>query len=399
LLAAVIDGNGKPAAGVQVEWQPQGGGKIVPLDDATDESGQARAAWLLDGTEGAHTAEAALPGFEPATFTATGTAEPDELPFDELRGLDFATYDGSHQVVHPDYVFTPNDLFGPRHHLAITPYPFGNARFENPSLFDGGRPDVLTLSPDVPNPVVLPDQGYLSDPDLVYVPERGELWLYYRQVTSDNIIQLVRTRDGRIWSAPVEVVRAPNHQIVSPSVVRRGADDWWMFSVNSGTAGCGGPSTVVEVRRSSDGIHWGAAAPVDLTQPNFWAWHIDVQWIPSRNAFWAIYNVKTAGGCTTPAAFMASSDDGMAWAVVATPVLAKGRSPAFQDIVYRSTFSYDPTSDALTFWYSGARYEDGRYVWGAAIERRRRADIFERRLAVRRPDDFAPAPAPLTDWP
>lgn len=399
LVVLAVDGNGAPAAGVQVNWHLQGNGRLLPLDEATDADGRARAAWLLDETEGAHTAEAVLPGFDPAKFTATGTAEPGELPFDEIRGLDFATYEGSRQVVHPDYAFTPNDLFGPRHHLAITPYPFGNARYENPSLFDGGRPDMWALSPGTPNPIVLPEQGYLSDPDLVYVPEHDELWLYYRQVTTDNIIHLVRTRDGRQWTSPAEVVRAPNHQIVSPSVVRRGADDWWMFSVNAGASGCGGPSTVVEVRRSSDGIHWSAPAPADLTQPNLWVWHIDVQWIPSRNVFWAVYNVKTGGGCTTPAVYMASSDDGMAWQVVSTPVLAKGGYPAFQDIVYRSTFSYDPADDALTFWYSGARYENSRYVWSAAIERRRRTDIFERRTALMRPESFTPAPAPLTDWP
>ena len=62
---------------------------------------------------------------------------------------------------------------------------------------------MWALSPGAPNPVILPDQGYLSDPDLVYVPERDELWLYYRQVTSDNIIHLIRTRDGRQWTSPV----------------------------------------------------------------------------------------------------------------------------------------------------------------------------------------------------
>ena len=91
----------------------------------------------------------------------------------------------------------------------------------------------------------------------MYVPDLGELWLYYRQVTSNNVVQLVRTSDGRTWSAPMEVIRAPNHQIVSPSVVRRESGDWWMFAVNSGSSGCGAASTVVEVRRSTDGIHWG----------------------------------------------------------------------------------------------------------------------------------------------
>src|SRR5881394_4135057 len=127
IVVGVVDGDGLPAAGVQVTWHLRGGGKILPLEDVTDVHGHARAAWLVDGSEGTQTAEVASPGFDPVTFTAMGTAEPGELPFDDLRGLDFATYDGSRQVVHPDYVFIPTALFGPRHHLAITPYPFGNA--------------------------------------------------------------------------------------------------------------------------------------------------------------------------------------------------------------------------------------------------------------------------------
>jgi hypothetical protein len=49
----------------------------------------------------------------------------------------------------------------------------------------------------------------------------------------------------------------------------------------------------------------------------------------------------------------------------------------------RSTFAYDPSTDALTFWYSGARYEDGRYIWSAAVERRRRGAIFSAAAAMK----------------
>ena len=129
---------------------------------------------------------------------------------------------------------------------------------------------------------------------------------------------------------------------------------------------------MVEVRRSTDGIHWGQAAPVELSQPDLWPWHIDVQWIPQLNRFWALYNVKTAGSCTTPAVYLAESTDGLDWQVVGPPVLVKGAIPELEDIVYRSTFEYDPATDAVTFWFSGARYESGGYRWSAAIERRRR---------------------------
>jgi hypothetical protein len=58
-----------------------------------------------------------------------------------------------------------------------------------------------------------------------------------------------------------------------------------------------------------------------------------VQWIPTRNEFWAVYNGKTAGSCTTPAVFLASSPDGVTWRVMDQPVIAKGRVPQFADIV------------------------------------------------------------------
>jgi hypothetical protein len=398
IVAIVVDADGLPARRVRVDWQGDGDDLLLPDAAETDERGEARARWRLGASAGERVARARLPGLEPAVFTAIAEP-PDALPFDEFLPLDFATYDGSRQVVHPDYAATPAGAFGQRFHLAITPYPFGDAAYENPSIFQGARRDHWDLGPGAPNPVVLPGAGYLSDPDIVYVPEAGELWLYYRQVTADNVIWQVRTRDGLVWSEPVEVARAPNHRIISPSVVRRAADDWWMFAVNAGSSGCGAMATAVEVRRSADGLHWGDPVPAALAQPGLWAWHIDVQWIPERHAFWAVYNVKTEGSCTTPAIYMAESGDGLGWDVIQQPVLVKGVVPELQDIVYRTTFEYDPATDALTFWYSGARYESGRYRWAAAVERRLRSEVFQAAAATLDPRQLPPAPAPLEEWP
>jgi len=60
---------------------------------------------------------------------------------------------------------------------------------------------------------------------------------------------------------------------------------------------------------------------------------------------------------------------------------------------------YDELTDALTFWFSGARYEAGRYVWGAAVERRRRAEVFGTLGESIDIPFLPPAPAPLEDWP
>lgn len=323
---------------------------------------------------------AALIGFAGCRDLPPAPAPPDPpdpkggLVLDELRPLHFDTYDGSGQVVHPD---VPSGIVAarePERLLVLTPYPYGDSYWENPSIF--GSPDPLAWVPlrGVQNPIARAVSGYLSDPDVVYDPAADRYDLYYRRVGKENEILLTRSSDGVSWTAPVRVAHAPNHDIVSPAVVRRAEGEWYMWSVRSGV-GCAGAATTVERRRSPDGVSWSAPEVVTLQQPGYSVWHLDVRWIPSLGAYWALYNVKTPGTCATPAVFLATSDDGLHWTTFPSPVLSRGASRAFDDIVYRSTFSYDPATDVVTFWYSGARYAGGRYVWSAAVQRRARAAL------------------------
>ena len=108
------------------------------------------------------------------------------------------------------------------------------------------------------------------------------------------------------------------------------------------------------------------------------AWHIDVQWIPARGEYWALYNTYPEGGtCTTDALRFARSPDGLHWTTSPSPVLRRGVSDAFRDVVYRSTFAVDPEGAYVTFWFSGASYATGKYVWRAATETRRVTDLLE----------------------
>jgi hypothetical protein len=399
IVATVLDAAGQPVPNVEVTWSADGDGRTTAATHVTDAQGQARARWVLGTLIGPSRATAAVAELEPATFTAIAET-PDQMPFGEVHVLDLATYDRSRQVVHPDYVRVPDEDAQHGHHLAITPYPFGDPTGENPSHFVGERVDQFALPPGAPDPVIRPTEGHLSDPDLLYVDTSRELWLYYRQVTGENVVMLTRTTDGVQWSPPVEVVRAPNHEVVSQTVVRRGEGDWWMWAVNAGARGCGGPYTTVEVRRSTDGLHWSAAERVGLDHEDLYPWHLEVQWIPSRNEFWALYNVKRGGDCATPALYLATSPDGHAWTVIHPPVLTRGRVPTLWDIVYRSSFQYDPQTDAITFWYSGARHTGTHYVWSAAVERRRREEIFTQTAALRGgPSDWGDPPAKLLDGP
>jgi hypothetical protein len=202
----------------------------------------------------------------------------------------------------------------------------------------------------------------------VFNPETGELWLYYRAVNTQNQIFLVRGTAPSLWSTPTLVASGSNHTIVSPTVVRRGEGDWLMWSVNSGAVGCSSSSTTVEMRRSIDGVHWSDPVTTDLVEEGAFAWHIDVEWIAARSEFWAVYNVKVPGSCTTAALHFATSIDGLRWDVQPGAVLVRGAIPAFDDIVYRASLLYDDPSRSVTLWYSGARFGDSGYAWRIATE-------------------------------
>jgi hypothetical protein len=49
-------------------------------------------------------------------------------------------------------------------------------------------------------------------------------------------------------------------------------------------------------------------------------------------------------------------------------VLIREAIPEFRDIVYRASLLYDAKADAVTLWYSGARYDGARYTWRIATE-------------------------------
>ena len=206
------------------------------------------------------------------------------------------------------------------------------------------------------------------DPDELYNPDAGELWLYYRGVTTQNSVLLIRATSPTQWSAPALVVNGANHSIVSPTVVRRSKADWMMWSVNSGAGGCISATTSEELRRSGDGVNWSAPVATDLAESDNYPWHIDVEWIPSRGEFWGVYNVKVTGSCTTAALHFAVSADGLHWVPTISPVLARSAIPAFDDIVYRGAISYDAGADVVTLLYSGAQFRNGRYAWRIATE-------------------------------
>ncbi len=364
----VVDGKGSPVANAPVLWQAWKG-KISPDSALTDDAGFASATWRMPDSAGRDSAVAMTPGANSLGFTALaeeGASGGEEVA---LHPLALETYDGSNQAVHPDHVRLPTDWEGATQALLATPYPFGNANYENPSYYAGYDAEEWTVPSGLTNPIVRPSGGYLSDPDALYDPGTDRVRVYYRQVTADNRIWLITSADGIRWSTPELVASAPNHQIISPTIVRRASNDWLMWAVNAGARGCTSASTTVELRRSTDGEHWSAPQPVSLDQAGGFAWHIDVEWIAGLNEYWAVYPLKTAGDCTTRALYFATSPDGIHWQTYPQPLLSRGAIPELMDVVYRSSIDYDAELDEVSIWYSGARYDGSAYVWRVAYER------------------------------
>jgi hypothetical protein len=280
--------------------------------------------------------------------------------------IDFATYENSHQVVHPSAVSFPSSWHGQRYWMAVTPYPNGNSHVENPSIFGSTTGDDWAPPSGVTNPLETTSRGYLSDPDLVFDARADELRLYYREVVethhrhrhpkheADNLY-MTRSSDGVHWTDPVALVSDRGRFVVSPAVARRAENDWKLWSVDAGRTGCNSHRTTLLLRQSEDGIAWHAATPVTFTQPGYLPWHLDVQWIPQLDSYWALVAAYPRGRtCTETSLFLATSSDGVTWTTYPSPVLARGTVPEFSTNVYRSTFAFDADGESLTIWLTGA---------------------------------------------
>ncbi|MEP6764256.1 MAG: hypothetical protein ABJB66_08110 [Gemmatimonadaceae bacterium] len=383
IVAQVSDLNGVPVKGVTVTWSVNDAGDIKALNSLTDDMGLATALWTL-GNELEHDGVARVADGAASAFSAAD-ADNRVLDLFEVGLVQPRTYDGSRETVHPDFVRTPDDWGAYQQHLMLTPYPNGSTKLENPSLFVSRTGNQWVPQAGARNPVVSPPDGsYLSDPDVLYVPSLREMWIYYRQVDSRNRVLLTRSKDGVDWDEPSPILDVPNHMLLSPSIVRRDDRNWYMWTVNGGFGGCTDASSTVQLRHSVNGIKWESPTNIDLADGSLTPWHIEVQWVAALNQYWALYPMKSPNRCSTEKLYFATSTDGVNWKKYPTPLLQAGDLKELNDIVYRSTFDYDATTDEVRFWFSGANVIGlGKYNWRTVGQRLKRSDVFGRVTAPR----------------
>lgn len=135
--------------------------------------------------------------------------------------LTVPTYDGSNQLTHPKVLYFANGWHGYRYWMSMTPYPYTDDDYENPSIVVSNDGTNWTVPAGLKNPVSgVPEDvkigGHYSDPHLVMNGNTMELWYRYNPgnpktkavVNSINIYYKKTSTDGIHWSAPQKLLTA-----------------------------------------------------------------------------------------------------------------------------------------------------------------------------------------------
>jgi len=287
--------------------------------------------------------------------------------------LTINTYDGSGQSTHPSVVYFPNGWHGYKYWMAYTPYPYSNDKYENPCI--AASNDGFTWSYPAGNPLSPAlTVGHNCDTELVYNSKTDQLYVYwlYTDDATYNQTKLTKSSDGVNWTSAQTVINDTRNAYsdLSPTIqvdYNSQTGVWYMWYVNV----AGESDWFLERRQSTDGITW--SSPTELstsafTQPGTEIWHIYIQYIPSQNEYWALAacvpDTDTTDTQRTELYFFKSAD-GLNWVNYSKPVTPFGSTGAWDEArIYRSTFVYDPTTDAFKVWYSAANAVDGAWRIG-----------------------------------
>jgi hypothetical protein len=275
-----------------------------------------------------------------------------------LHSVPVATFDGTGQSTHPDFMRINAPWSGAACWMSFTPYYKSDGSIENPTLATSSDCEHWAPAPGVATPVVAqPPNGYNSDPDLMYDAKRGCLGIVFRQVTTLNSIVVTYTCDGTTFAPTRVLFTAPNHSAVSPAVTQ-GADGLTrVFYVDAGPGGCNTAASTIKMRTavsdtaSLGAIQFGPEVTTDLAQPGYIIWHIKIRYVPALKEYIAMYvafaQTTGIGYCASDDLFLATSADGLHWKSYNAPMIDHLDKRFSFMSMYRSSFNYDPATDQL----------------------------------------------------
>ena len=266
------------------------------------------------------------------------------------------TYDGSGQVVHPDVLYFPGGWNGFDYWMGITPYPNGNAYYENPSILASHDGITWQVPPGLVNPIAQASDnnlGDVADPELFYDSSTNQLWAYYldqNHALSTTYLKRQPSSDGINWGPEETCETVVIDKILSPAIVKIDST-YYMWSVNMLSYSAG--TTQVEFRTSSDGCIWSAPQIVSISLPGYYVWHIDVVYVASLSEYRMVFAAypNTSFGSGNTVLYYATSTDRLNWTTYSKIALGKG-SGWDSGQIYRSSLIYDETNNLLRVWYS-----------------------------------------------
>ncbi|MBX4189200.1 hypothetical protein KW785_01230 [Candidatus Parcubacteria bacterium] len=292
--------------------------------------------------------------------------------------LDVPTGEYSHQAVHPSVLWLNQVWRGKQFLMMMTPYPGGNAYYENPSFLVGNDADHWSVLEGAKNPIITsPPLGQNnSDPDLVFNSRTQELFFTNRLATLDsNIITIRSTRDGVHWTEGKTIVAERSHNVISQSFAF-GPGKPKMYSVNAGPLGCRSRSTSVEVREAenADSVNsiadyrWSKPSTVYLHQPGFMVWHGEWRWVEPLQVYLAVVaafpdSTPNSYGCGDNELFLAVSKDGLHFKTFPHPLVSRKNPWQVVASLYRASFVYDEARDVLMLWPSVLTMKSEWKIW------------------------------------
>lgn len=290
---------------------------------------------------------------------------PTSAPYNAPEWIPTPTADGSGSVVHPGVVDIGRTWHGYRYWMAVTGYYQTNNDYENPHILasrDGWRwepPPGLT-NPVYPKP---PDDRFNSDTDIEYDPRSDELVMIYREMLADRTHQafIARSPDGVTWPAkatPLNWTRPDggDGQVLSPSIVRVGEGDWWLFGIDRIQL----QRLLIYKATEPDGPWTGPTVVGNILMPQT-PWHLDVIW--HEGAFRALVDVWLGEGVANDGYYAGSSVDGLTWAWSPTRIMQPSTSGWDTGETYRATFTPHENGTHYRVWYSAGGPDSWRVAY------------------------------------
>jgi hypothetical protein len=251
--------------------------------------------------------------------------------------------------VHPDVISVRRFFYDREYLMVAEPYPFGDERLENPSLFSSNDGFNWEVPSGITNPIVgMPARGWNSDADLLNAGD-GRLFLYYRYNSGagETALFYMENSGGMEWSMPDSLFTIPTSgNFASPAVVVLNGK-FLLFYVDT-------IRYQIRMLQSSDGKKWQNDCNV-LSFP--YAWHLDA--LAIDNTIYLLVNDKRS-------LFLLRSDDLVRWwiyddsetagwgileqTLVPTPILNPSANGWDNDFLYRGSFLIE--DHLLRLWYS-----------------------------------------------